>query len=94
MRGWPGPPSTGSCDSPVPGPFAMIFSPYQVPAPNTVKYTTTKIASVSATGPAPCGDTASLVRISPYTIQGWRPISVVIQPARIATSPAGPIHCA
>src|SRR5207342_274465 len=60
VRAWPGPPSTGSCASPVAGPLAMIFKPYQVPAPNTVKYTTTKIASVNATGPAPCGDTASL----------------------------------
>jgi hypothetical protein len=40
------------------------------------------------------GETASAVRISPCTIHGWRPISVVNQPASNATSPLGPISSA
>jgi hypothetical protein len=40
--------------------------------------------------PAPCGETASAVRSTPYTTQGWRPTSVVIQPARMATSRPAP----
>ena len=41
---------------------------------------------------APCAETASCVRSKPYTVHGWRPISVVYQPASMATRPLGPIH--
>src|SRR5215510_8286440 len=30
-------------------------------------------------------------RSSPYTVQGWRPTSVVVHPASTATKPSGPI---
>ena len=51
-------------------------------------------ASVSASCAAPCGETASAVRITPYTTHGWRPISVVNQPASMREQPAGPIGSA
>ena len=35
------------------------------------------------------GVTESLVRISPYTVQGWRPLSVVVHPASTAINPSG-----
>jgi hypothetical protein len=34
--------------------------------------------------------TAASTRITSYTIHGWRPTSVVIQPAMSATTEAGP----
>src|SRR6185295_16788021 len=35
------------------------------------------------------GVTESFVRSSPYTVHGWRPTSVVTQPAITATNPSG-----
>jgi hypothetical protein len=37
-------------------------------------------------------DTASFVRITPYTTQGWRPISVVNHPARMRIYPPSHRH--
>ena len=37
--------------------------------------------------PPVTGPTASLVVSTPVTSQGWRPISVTYQPARVATQP-------
>src|SRR5271156_1869373 len=35
------------------------------------------------------GETESAVRSRPYTVQGWRPTSVVTHPAMTATKPSG-----
>ena len=46
-----------------------------------------------AVSPAP-GLTASLVRMTPYTIHGWRPTSVVVQPASMAIAAPTPARLA
>ena len=35
------------------------------------------------------GDTASVVRIRPWTTQGWRPTSAAVQPMLMASSDSG-----
>src|SRR6266567_2507371 len=54
----------------------------------------TKAISEDATAGAASGEADSTVRRSPKTVNGWRPVSVVIQPAITATKPAGPIEIA
>ena len=61
---------------------------------NTAKYTTAKAASEDPTAGAASGDADWTVRNRPYTVNGWRPVSVVIHPASTATNPAGPISIA
>ena len=46
------------------------------------------------TAGAASGEADSTVRNSPYTVNGCRPVSVVIQPASTAMKPAGPIAIA
>jgi hypothetical protein len=62
--------------------------------PNTAKYTMMKATSEAPTAGAASGDADSAVRISPYTVNGCRPTSVVIHPAITATNPAGPMSTA
>ena len=57
--------------------------------PNTVAYTTTKSASVTATVSAGTGERASAVSKMPVAIHGCLPISVTNQPATIAMKPSG-----
>src|SRR6266508_2549696 len=51
----------------------------------------TKAMSEDATAGVAKGEADSAVRSSPKTVNGWRPVSVVIQPASTAMKPAGPI---
>src|SRR5216683_2929164 len=53
-----------------------------------MKYTMTKASSDEPTAGAARGETESAVRRSPYTVKGWRPTSVVNQPASTAMQPA------
>src|SRR5690606_37002940 len=69
VRRSPGPPS-GWCASSAAGPRLISLSMYTVPAPNTAKYTTMNNTSVRPTSTAPCGLTASAVRMTPYTTHG------------------------
>ncbi len=54
----------------------------------------TKPISDEATAGAASGEAESTVLNRPYTVNGWRPVSVVIQPASTAMKPAGPIAIA
>ena len=56
--------------------------------------TTMKASSDAPTAGASSGETESAVRSRPWIVQGWRPASVVIQPAMTATKPLGPIRIA
>src|SRR5882724_12312922 len=47
-----------------------------------------------ATAGVASGEAESTVLSRPYTVNGWRPVSVVIQPASTAMKPAGPIAIA
>src|SRR4051794_24209098 len=67
---------------------------YMAPAENTAKYTMMKATRDEPTAGAARGDADSTVRSSPYTVNGCRPVSVVIQPARTAMKPAGAIAIA
>src|SRR5947209_1442019 len=53
-----------------------------------------KAISDEPTAGAASGDTESTVLSRPYTVKGWRPTSVVTQPASTAINPAGPIASA
>src|SRR6201995_934796 len=59
-----------------------------------MKYTMTKTTNEEPTAGAARGEADSVVRSNPYTVNGCRPVSVVIQPARTAMKPAGPISIA
>ena len=50
-----------------------------------------KAISDEPTAGAASGEAESTVRSSPYTVNGWRPVSVVIQPASTAMKPDGAI---
>src|ERR1700676_3791297 len=54
----------------------------------------TKASSDEPTAGAARGEAESTVRSSPYTVKGWRPVSVVTQPAITAMKPAEPIAIA
>ena len=53
-----------------------------------------KAISEEATAGAASGEADSAVRNNPYTVNGWRPVSVVIQPASTAMKPEGAIATA
>src|SRR5947208_6669177 len=89
-----GPSGSGGCSPCGWRPFATSITMYLMPVPNTARYMTMNTISVIERVSAEWFDTASFVRITPYTTQGWRPISVVNHPARSATRPAGPISTA
>ena len=61
---------------------------YSTPTPNTTQYTSTNSASEIATVEVSTGEVACAVRSTPCTSQGWRPISVTIQPVRMAMNPS------
>src|ERR1700688_1667392 len=90
----PCPSGSGGCSPCGWGPFATSISMYLMPVPKTATYMTMNTRSVIERASAEWFETASFVRITPYTTQGWRPISVVNHPARSATRPAGPISTA
>src|SRR5690606_7357790 len=72
------------------GPRRIMRSRYQVPKPNRIAYTTTKVTSEAGTLPAATLPLKpSTVRNRPWISHGWRPISAVYQPASTATKPAG-----
>src|SRR5678816_3901161 len=63
-----------------------------MPDPNTIAYTTANVINDAHTAPtASVGVTEWAVRTSPYTVQGWRPISATHQPARMQAKPEGSI---
>src|SRR5690606_26570034 len=90
----PGPSSPPTAGSRACTALAISRRMYQVPKPNTMKYTTMKASSEAPTAGASSGEALSAVVSSPCTVNGWRPTSVVIQPAITATKPAGAIASA
>src|SRR5690606_17415331 len=81
--------SRSSSTAPAAGSWRSRRSRYRMPMPNTTTYTTTNAVKDPATAGRAIGETESAVRRSPYTVYGWRPTSVTVQPHRIATRPEG-----
>ena len=53
----------------------------------SARYTVTQCASVSAIIGAGTAEATSSTRMRPKTMKGWRPISVTVQPATVASQP-------
>jgi len=54
---------------------------------SSARYVSTYPVRLAPSAAAPTSPTASRVRSTPVTSQGWRPISVTIQPASVAIHP-------